>query len=69
MNQETRKKGKRRLLGYAEVKKDDISGKQFWQTYDGDGKNEVIYSAGQPLEFRAEFLQIGVRIELFAPEE
>jgi len=61
--------GKRELLGYAEVREDHLSGKKFWQTYDGDGKNEVTYSGGQPLIFPVEGVQVGVRIELYAPEE
>ena len=69
LQQENQKKGKRELLSYAEVRKDGLSGKKFWQTYGGDGKNEVTYSGGQPLVFPVDGIQVGVRVELLSPEE
>lgn len=66
---ENQKKSKRRLLGYAVVRMNGLSGKKYWQTYDGDGRNEVTYSGGQPLTFPLDGVQVGIRIELLAPEE
>jgi len=56
------------LLGYAIVKKDNLTGKKMWVSYNGEGKDEVIFSAGQPLTFPPEELQVGTKIELFTPE-
>ena len=63
------RKGKHELLGYAIVRMNGLTGKKFWQAYDGDGKNEVSYSAGQPLSFPLDNIQVGVKIELFTPGE
>jgi len=57
------------LLGYAIIKKDNLTGKKMWVSYNGEGKDEVTFSAGQPLTFPPEELQVGTKIELFAPEK
>ena len=69
IQQESPKKNKSNLLGYAVLRKDEFTGKKFWQTYDESGYNEVTFSAGQALAFPPEEMQVGIKIELFAPEE
>jgi len=60
---------KERLIGFALLKKDDFTGKKYWSTWDGDGGNEIIFSAGQALTFPPNELQIGTRIHFLPPEE
>jgi hypothetical protein len=57
------------LIGFALIRKDDFSGKKYWVTWDGEGKNEAVFSAGQALTFPPDELQIGTRIRLLPPEE
>jgi len=57
------------LIGSALLKKDDISGKKFWVSWDGEGNNEVAFSGRQPLIFPPEQLQVGTVIHLLPPEE
>lgn len=57
------------VIGAAVLKRDNLTGKKFWTTWDGEGQNEVIFSAGQPLMFPIEELQVGTRIHLISPEK
>lgn len=57
------------LIGYAILKKDGLTGKKYWVSWDGEGHNEVTFSGGQPLVFLPEGCQVGVRVELLAPKE
>ncbi len=56
------------MVGTAILRRDTFSGKKFWVTQDGDGHNEVTFSAGQPLLFPSEML-IGTRVHWLPPEE
>jgi len=56
-------------MGSAILKKDNLSGKKFWVSWDGEGNNEVAFSGGQPLVFPPEHLQIGTKVYLLPPEE
>ena len=58
-----------RLIGFALLKKDDIAGKKYWVTWDGEGYNELIFEIGEPLVFPPDALQIGTRIHLLPSEE
>lgn len=55
------------LIGTAILKRDNFTGKKYWTTWDGDGQNEVTFSAGQPLMFPPEELQVGTRVRLLPP--
>lgn len=57
------------MIGTALLKKDNISGKKYWTTWDEDNCNEVIFDDGQPLMFPPEALQVGTRVHLLPPEE
>jgi len=64
-----KKKNSQKLMGSAILKKDNLSGKKFWVSWDGEGNNEVAFSGGQPLVFPPEHLQIGTKVYLLPPEE
>lgn len=57
------------IFGRALLQKDKLTGKKYWSTWDGEGKNEIIFSAGQALSFPPDELQIGTQIHLIAPKE
>jgi len=57
------------IIGSAVLKKDHLTGKKFWVSWDGQGNSEVTFSGGQPLVFPPEQLQIGTTIQLLSPEE
>lgn len=63
------KKTKDNIFGRALLQKDDLTGKKYWSTWDGKGKNEVVFSAGQALSFPPDELQVGTGIHLIAPKE
>jgi len=56
------------LIGTAILRRDNFTGKKYWTTWDGKGHNEATFSAGQPLTFLPEVLQVGTRIHLLPPE-
>lgn len=57
------------LIGTSIIRRDTFTGKKFWVTWDGDGHNEVTYSAGQALVFPPDELRIGTRLHFLPPEE
>lgn len=57
------------LLGRALLKKDGLTGKKYWVSWGEDGREEVIFSAGQPLVFPPEGMQEGVEIKLCRPKK
>jgi len=69
-NQPNRKKVYRGdMIGYALLEKDNILGKKYWVSWDGEGYNKVVFDVDQPLVFPPEKLQIGTRLHLLSPEE
>lgn len=69
-NQSSRKKiYQEEMIGIALLKKDSISGKKYWDTWDGEGRNEVIFNADEPLMFPPEELQVGTMVHLLPPEK
>ena len=58
----------RKLIGLARLEKDDLSGKKYWVSWDGEGNSEVTFSGGQPLVFPPNQLQIGTSVRLLSPE-
>ena len=57
------------VIGTAILRRDMFTGKKFWVTWDEDGHNEVTFSAGQPLSFPPDGLQVGTRIHFLPPEK
>ena len=57
------------IIGTAILKRDNFTGKKYWTTWDGEGRNEATFSASQPLTFLPEVLQVGTRIHLLPPEK
>ena len=57
------------MIGTSILKRDNFTGKKHWVTWDGEGHNEVTYSAGQALVFPPDELPIGTRLHLLPPEE
>jgi len=51
------------------LKKDGLTGKKYWVSWGEDGREEVIFSAGQPLVFPPEGMQEGVEIKLCRPKK
>ena len=56
---------KKDRLGYAVLKKDVISGKKQWVTWDTEGKNKIAYDLDAPLIFPSDKLPTGTYIELY----
>lgn len=57
------------MIGTAILKRDNFTGKKYWTTWDGEGHNEVTFSAGQPLMFPPGELQVGTMVHLLPPEK
>jgi len=63
-------KPKMKLIGYAILIKDDISGMKMWATFNGDGEAHTNLSPQQPLVFPTHGnIQLGTRIDWLVPEE
>jgi hypothetical protein len=59
---------KGKLLGYAILTKDDITGFNHWSTYNMEGGDLTNLSPEQPIVVPTT-MQLGMRVELYAPEE
>jgi len=57
------------LMGSAVLQKDSFSQNLYWTSWDGEGNNEVSFSAGQALVIPTEHLPIGTEVFLLPPKE
>lgn len=71
LDQTNRKKSRRKeeVIGTAILRRDNFTGKKFWVSWDGEGHNEVTFSAGQPLVFPPDPMQAGTRVQFLPPEK
>ena len=56
-------------MGSAVLRKDSFSQQLFWTSWDGEGNNEVSFTAGQPLMISPEHLPIGTEVYLLPPKD
>jgi len=56
---------KKNRLGYAILKKDDISGKKRWITWNTKGEDKIAFDLGAPLVFPTDKLPVGTYIEMY----
>lgn len=59
-----------KLIGVAELRKDDITGLKLWATFNNEGGEHINLSPSQPLIIPAEGkLQLGTKIGFYAPKD
>jgi len=52
-------------IGYAVLRKDEITGKKYWETWDGEGENKIIFELEEPLILPPGGLPIGTMIVIY----